>query len=46
MKGDTVDYVSKCLVYQQLKIEHQRIIGSLQSPYSIVEVGPYYHGFF
>ena len=31
MKGDIADYVSKCLVCQQVKIEHQRPTGSLQS---------------
>ena len=31
MKGDIVDCVSKCLVCQQVKIEHQRPTGSLQS---------------
>lgn len=31
MKGDIADHVSKCLVCQQVKIEHQRPTGSLQS---------------
>ena len=30
MKGDIVEFVSKCLVCQQVKIEHQKRSGKLQ----------------
>ena len=30
MKGDVVDYVAKCLTFQQVKAEHQRPAGLLQ----------------
>ena len=30
MKGDVASYVAKCLVCQQVKIEHQRPAGELQ----------------
>ena len=36
MKREIARFVSKCLVYQQVKVEHQRITGLLQ-PLSIFE---------
>ncbi|XP_030494790.2 uncharacterized protein LOC115710569 [Cannabis sativa] len=36
MKRDVVDYVTKCLTYQQIKAEHQRLAGLLQ-PLSLPE---------
>ncbi|XP_015939891.1 uncharacterized protein LOC107465426 [Arachis duranensis] len=30
MKNDMAEYVSKCLSYQKVKIEHQRLFGTLQ----------------
>ncbi len=31
MKKDIADFISRCLVYQQVKAEHQRHAGTLQS---------------
>ena len=31
MKKDVADFVVKCLTCQQVKVEHQRLIGTLQS---------------
>ena len=31
MKRDVLDYVTKCLVCQQVKAEHQKLIGLYQS---------------
>ena len=36
MKKDVADFVSKCLTYQQVKVEHQNPYGKLQ-PLSIPE---------
>ena len=36
MKRDVAEYVSKCLTYQQVKVEHQRLAGLLL-PLSVPE---------
>ena len=36
MKRDVAEFVSRCLVYQQVKVEHQKPSGTLQ-PLSILE---------
>ena len=46
MKRDIVDFVSKYLTCQQVKLEYQKPTGLLQQLHSRVEVGYDYHGFY
>jgi len=36
MKQEVADYIAKCLTFQQVKIEHQRLVGLLE-PLEILE---------
>ena len=46
MKRDVAEFVSGCLTCQQVKVEHQKPAGLLQSlPDSSVEMGEYHYGF-
>ena len=47
MKNDVVEFVSRCLICQQVKAEHQRSAGLLQSlPNPLVEMGENHDGFY